>query len=283
MIEPLRKLAGLAAFTIVLAGCQTHMRSSSGEAHLNPYAGQVTPAQDATFDPELRWPADKGPILTFPARIGLARIENGVISEVTQAEAEAWLALAKELGPGWGEFVPITPKLVELESSGQSPALEACPEPQHWSGWQCKASVIDDTVRDIRRGARRQHVDAVLIYEAFAQSEQIPNPLALTKLALVGYLVAPSENIAADGHAQAVLVDVRNGYAYGFASAVAKDAAFVLSSSLNSGSATLSVQDEAKTAAAVELTSEVGLMLRDLRFQLAEMRAADLELGGSGL
>lgn len=282
MTHLLRKLASLAGLTIALAACQTHLQASSGQAHLSPYASRVTPAQDATFDPALRWPGDRGPSLTFPARIGLARIENGVMSEVSQAEAEAWLEMAKELGPGWGEFVPISPALVALESPG-SPALQACPQPKHWSGWQCKASVIDDTVRDIRRGARRQQVDAVLIYEAFAQSEQTPNPLALTKLALVGYLVAPSENIAADGHAQAVLVDVRNGYAYGFASAVAKDAAFTLSTSLDSANATLSVQDEAKTVAAVELTSKVGLMLRDLRFQLAEMRAAKLEVGAAGL
>ena len=52
-------------------------------------------------------------------------------------------------------------------------------------------------MRRIRLGAARQHVDAVLIYEVFANSERSSNPLAVTKIALVGFFLAPSENIVA--------------------------------------------------------------------------------------
>ncbi len=58
--------------------------------------------------------------------------------------------------------------------------------------------------------------------------------------------------------AQVVLVDVRNGYIYGFAASV-PDAA------------TFAGHDKAKTAV-MELAEETGIMLRDLRIELAEAR-----------
>ena len=73
-----------------------------------------------------------------------------------------------------------------------------------------------ETVWTIRLGAARQHLDVVLIYESFGKSQDRSNPLAITKLALIGYFL-PTENIEAEGLAQAVLVDVRNGYHYGSA------------------------------------------------------------------
>jgi hypothetical protein len=84
----------------------------------------------------------------------------------------------------------------------------------------------------------------------------------------------PSQNVAADGRAQAVLLDVRNGYTYGFASAVVEDAAFTLATLVGASDASLEVADEAKTAAAIALSKEVGEMARKLRLELAEKRAA---------
>ncbi len=60
-------------------------------------------------------------------------------------------------------------------------------------------------------------------------------------------------------------------------SALAEDAAFTLSTSVNSDTATLSAEAKAKVAAAVELAKETAPMLRDLRLQLAEKRAAKME------
>ena len=55
--------------------------------------------------------------------------------------------------------------------------------PKYVGQEQCLARVI----QDIRQGAARQHVDAVLIYEVFGKGETNNNPLAITKLAIIGY------------------------------------------------------------------------------------------------
>jgi hypothetical protein len=114
----------------------------------------------------------------------------------------------------------------------------------------------------------------VLIYETLSKSERTTNPLAITWLTLIGFYIAPSESIEADGFAQAVLLDVRNGYTYGHASTTVEDAAATLSTMINSSEATEEVVDKAKLAAALALTKEVGNMARDLRLELAEKRAA---------
>ncbi len=124
----------------------------------------------------------------------------------------------------------------------------------------------------------RQHVDVALIYETLSKSEQTTNPLAITWLTLIGFYIAPSESIEADGIAQAVLLDVRNGYTYGYASTMVEDAAATLSTTINSSNAAEEVVDKAKLAAALALTKEVGEMARDLRLELAEKRAAQAKV-----
>jgi hypothetical protein len=103
----------------------------------------------------------------------------------------------------------------------------------------------------------RQHTDVVLIYEVLGKSRPRSNPLAIANLALIPMWVLPSRNVEADGHAQAVLLDVRNGDTYGFASAVAEDAAFTLSTLINSSDANMALK---------------------LRLELAEKRAAQAKV-----
>ena len=122
----------------------------------------------------------------------------------------------------------------------------------------------------------RQHLDAVLLYETYSTSEIKSNPLAITKLALIGFFL-PTENVEADGRAQAVLFDVRNGYTYGFASARAEDAGLKLSTSGNEYANARIMQHNAKTTAVANLAVEVETMMRDLRLQLAEKRAVPVE------
>jgi hypothetical protein len=275
MITHAWKFAGLAAFALALAGCESYVQTTSGEEYLSRYEALVGLPRSETIDPAIARAANVEPTLVFPARIGLARIDNGFLSPVPQGEAEAWMAMADDLGPDWGEFVPISPLMVALANPNADTRRD-CPE----YSWNCKPPAIGRTVREIRLGAARQHVDAVFIYEVFARSGQTSNPLAVTKVVLIGFFLAPSENLEADGHAQGVLVDVRNGYSHGFASAVAEDAAFTLATSTNSDTATLSVQEKAKTAAAIELAGEAGVMLRDLRIELAEKRAAKAQEAG---
>jgi hypothetical protein len=204
------------------------------------------------------------PILTFPARIGIARVDDGNLTPLPRAEAEAWFAVAERLGPKWGQFVSISPLIAALASQPLGKDERYC--------GNYYTRCLERTIRDIRLGAARQHVDAVLIYESFGRSDTSSNPLAVTWISLVGMFVAPSENISADGFAQAVLLDVRNGYSYGFASAEAEDAAFTLSTMVNASGNREEVLDEAKTAAVLELTKEVEKMATNLRLELAESR-----------
>jgi len=128
-------------------------------------------------------------------------------------------------------------------------------------------------VWDIRRGAARQHLGVVLIYEVNAQGEITRNPLAFGNYTIIGLYLLPSQNVEADGRAQALLVDIRNGYTYGFASAVAEDAPSTLSTWINDREAKADIAEEAKTAAVLELIPEVEIMAMDLGQQLATMRS----------
>jgi hypothetical protein len=256
---------------LLLIGCESYTQTTSGSEYLKRYAEQAQATGAGRLDPEIRDAADVEPILTFPARVGIARIDGGRLSAIPQAEGEAWLGMSRKLGSGWGEFVTISPLIFALAAPPQSGYGSPAPGCGH--AGDC-LGVIQQTVRDIRVAAARQHTDVVLIYEVVGRSQSTPNPLAITNLALLPMFFMPSQNVEAEGRAQAVLLDVRNGYTYGFASAVVEDAAFTLASLIGSFEATEEVADEAKTAAAIELSKEVGEMAQKLRLELAEKRAA---------
>jgi hypothetical protein len=259
--------------TLVMAGCGYTTQTSSGSAYLRSYAEQADLGSVEEIDEEIRMAANVEPTLQFPAKVGIARIDTGELSLIPETEARAWSELADRLGPDWGQFVPINPLIVALASKPRDD------DRSYWGcdyGGKCQ-EFVKRTVRDIRLGAARQHVDAVLIYEASAKSESYSNPLAVTKLVLVGFFLAPSESVSADGFAQAMLVDVRNGYTYGFASAEAEDGGYGLSTSVNWEESERSTIVDAKTAAVVNLTAEVETMARDLRRELTETRAIAAE------
>jgi hypothetical protein len=261
-LKSIPALAFCAGFLLILGACASHIDTVSGSDYLERYAGQTG---GGAIDPDIRAAADVEPLLRFPARLGLARIENGALSPIPPAEYEVWFSMADGLGDGWGEFVPISPLVILLASED--------------AGAQCSidyGGCVRNAIQDIRLGAARQHVDAVLIYEVFGTAESSSNLLSVTKLALIGFFL-PTEDIEADGFAQAILVDVRNGYTYGYATATSEDAATALSSVDNLKSEKASTLDEAETAAAVELVSEVEEMLWRLRVELAEKRSAEAQ------
>ena len=247
---------------VLLGACAHNVQTTSGAQYLQRYHDQVAGTAPAAMSPEILAAASVEPILRFPARIGVARVEDGRLSPMPQAEAETWLATARTLGPGFGEFVPVSPLVTALAS----PASRRSDD--------CRfAGCIDQTVREIRLGAARQHLDVVLIYEVAGRDRSSSNPLAVTKLVLIGFFL-PSESVRADGVAQAMLVDVRNGYTYGFASATADNAASALSSTSNSRETYRDVAAEAKAAAVTKLAAEVEKMALRLRAELAEVRTA---------
>lgn len=256
----LASLAVVAGLAGLLAACGHQVQTTSGSQYLKAYDHRA--GEEAVTDAEIAAAADVEPQLRFPARIGLARIDRQGLMAVPPEEAEAWRDLAGRLGGGYGEFVPVSPLIAALAEQPRSG--------NRFGGYR---QSLTEVVRQVRLGAARQHLDAVLIYETFGRSEESSNPLALTKLALIGFFL-PTENVAAEGFAQAVLVDVRNGYTYGTASAVAEKPSRRISTVGDSGDARRAARREAEARAVASLADEVEAMMRDLRLALAEQRTA---------
>ncbi len=261
---------GLALF---LSACEYHTQTTSGSQYLARYAGgEAAPVAGASTactgsdssvatptevtDADILAAANVEPTLMFPARIGLARIDQGQLSPIPAEEAAVWQEMSERLGPAWGQFLPISPMIAALASPVAG--SNACR-----SHFDC----LRETVQTIRLGAARQHLDVVLIYESFGKSQERSNPLAITKLALIGFFF-PTEDVEAEGMAQAVLVDVRNGYHYGTATAVSDKPAYTISSVGNTDNAHAETQAEVRLAAVAALTKEVEKMAVDLRRDL---------------
>jgi hypothetical protein len=271
--------AASAALLGLLTACGSYVQATSGSRYLKGYAeSNAAVVKELGTAPPLyagpAWVVDKEvaeaarvePQLRFPARLGLARIDRGGLTPIPASEAKAWRSLAARLGHGYGEFVPISPLISALAAPDERVVVG------HDGSWHYRTSLAE-TVRRIRLGAARQHVDAVLIYEAFARSSEEGNALSVTKIALIGFFL-PTEDVEAEGSAQAVLVDVRNGYTYGIASAVSAEPARRLSTSGNSYKVQEDARAEAQARAVEALTGEVETLVRDLRLALAEQRAA---------
>ncbi|MEQ9607937.1 MAG: hypothetical protein RLN99_09750 [Kiloniellaceae bacterium] len=275
MTKRLVSLALAAGLAGLLAACGHQVQTTSGSKYLSAYSdSEAALDREVATDAEIAAAANVEPQLRFPARIGLARIgEQGLIA-VPSAEAEAWRGLAGRLGSSYGEFVPVSPLVAALATPHPSKLVVTLNQDRARSYRTSLARVV----REIRLGAARQHLDAVLIYEAFGSSEESSNPLAVTKLALIGFFL-PTENVAAEGFAQAVLVDVRNGYTYGTASAVAEKPSHRLTTVSDSRDAHRSALAEAEARAVAGLTGEVEVMVRDLRLALAEQRGAERRAG----
>lgn len=190
---------GGTALTLV-AACTAHVQTTSGEDYLARYesyatAGTVKPND---LDAEIREIAAIEPNLQFPARIGLARIDKGRLAGVPESEAVIWGSLADQLGPSFGTFAPVSPLIAAMVDS----------TPRN-SSWDTNALIAD-----IRRGAARQHLDYVLVYEVQSEREERANGLALADLTIIGMFVLPSRDVEVEATASAILIDVRNGYPY---------------------------------------------------------------------
>ncbi|MGJ3232789.1 MAG: hypothetical protein ACFE0P_13435 [Oceanicaulis sp.] len=261
-------MAGLAA--LALTACSYSTQTSSGADYLAGYAGYAgrAAAPDAgpaaaeqakaanDLDAEIRQIAAIEPALRFPARIGVARVEGRQLTSVPPSELTYWGELAERLGPDTGEFAPV------------SPLIAAMVDPQ---GGARNASAAD-LIADIRRGAARQHLDYVLVYELSGNFSQSTNVLSAADLTILGYFLLPSREVNIRGAANAILLDVRNGYPYGTAAAAVEDTDLARGSSARDRGR--DGAERAKLAAVEELTGEVEAMITDLRAAEAQMRRA---------
>lgn len=238
---PLVLVVALAA-----GGCSKHVtQNSSGADFISGFQGN-TQIAGTPFQDFIRQAARTEPILKLPAKIGIARIGGGRFSDIPADESELWAEIARN-GPSFGTFIEINALLVKSVRDELTYKKTSAAGHDPFS-----------VVSNIRLAAARQHVDAVLIYSVDAETRKNKNVLAVTDFTLLGGGLFPSRTIDSVGSANAILLDVRNGYPYGTASASSKKAAF--STWWGASSRKRNAHDEAQRAAARKLIPEVGKM-----------------------
>jgi hypothetical protein len=166
------------------------------------------------------------------------------------------VVLAREKGALYGSFVPISPLLAEMTTSATG------------------ADAVRGVVDQIRLGAARQHVDAVLIYEVGTTREDSGSLLSVLDLTILGAWVVPSRSIGGNVLASALLVDVRNGYPYGTVSASAQESG--ISTNVGSTGRSIQLAEQAKVAAVRNLAGESEAMLAKLKGELEARELAEL-------
>jgi hypothetical protein len=242
----------LAGATALATACAPYtIQDSSGREYLRTHPELTADAaaragEGADFRMRLRTAADVEPRLRFPARIGIARIESGRLSAIPADEAAAWQKLAEKLGPRFGQFVPVSPLIAEMTAAEQN------------IGRSDYGNRLADTVRKLRLGAARQHADAVLIYEVAGTANDNNTFLSVADLSIVGAFIVPSRHLKAEGFANALLLDVANGYPYGTATARADDQNLV--PNFGSSARTGDLLRDARSAAVRKLVDEVEKM-----------------------
>lgn len=249
--------SALLAASLFISGCARSIQTSSGREYITRYAQE--PRND--FDKAVMEAANVEPALRFPARIGLARIQNGELSSVPIEESEAWGELAEKMGPTYGEFVPVSPLIL---------GLVAQPVRHDPNGWRSRHTEPGELIRNLRLASARQHFDAILIYEVFGASNSHLNPASVANLTIIGGFLMPGKTLKIKGFANALLVDVRNGYPYGTATAKVDSSA--LTTTWGSWDHQRSKEEKAAIGAALDLVPKVERMIVDLRQELNKQR-----------
>lgn len=240
----------------MLTACETHTQTTSGRDWLAAYPETKAEAASAGgIDAQVRSVAAVEPTLRFPARIGIARLDRSGLAAVPPDEAVQWTQAASRLGPQFGEFVPISPMIASMV---EVPVTR-----------DTRAGLAHHTIETIRLAAARQHLDAVLIYEVDGTSDSKDNPLSLGEWTLIGAFVLPSQDVKAVGVAQAMLLDVRNGYPYGTIQSSADDKS--RSTRIESRDTGSRLREEVMANAVAKLTGEAEEMMRKLKPELAAL------------
>jgi hypothetical protein len=257
----MNKILPLFVLCLGLVACDSHIQTTSGADYLDKYkkvpAGAIATGKNSSLEDQIRKVAAVEPTLKFPARIGLARIDNGRLSTMPGEEVTAWDKVKVNLGKGFGELVPLNPMIADMVSQ----SVEASSDIK-------SLSVMDK----IRLGAARQHLDAVLIYEVYSKSGSESNILSIANLTIIGGFILPSRALNAEGFANAMLIDVVQGYPYGTVDVIV-DKEEVYASSWGSRNKETDLANSVKTKAAIKLSDEAEKMFQKLRLELAEKKA----------
>ncbi|MEZ5946148.1 MAG: hypothetical protein R3C13_04835 [Hyphomonas sp.] len=247
------RISGLAVLVMALAlgACQSSVQTSSGADYLARYDGSYEVAAGACgsdTDAEVRRIAAIEPDLRFPAKIGVARIgPYGDLVAVPANELEIWGELAEGIGPETGAFVPVSPMIAAMVSDSEPGA-----------GSQAR------TIDHIRKGAARQHIDYVLVYETATKGKDRSNELWLADLTVLGLFVLPTRNVEVEATASGLLIDVRNGYPY------ATMTSFAEKKGLSRAIATWSKRQDLSATAEEKAVLELADDVRDALSQLKD-------------
>ena len=135
------------------------------------------------------------------------------------------------------------------------------------------AHSTQDVIANIRRGAARQHIDYVLVYEVGSSKQGKANAISLADLSIVGMFVLPSRSIEVEASASGILLDVRNGYPYATLTAHAEKNG--LSRAVSEYSKTRELVDTAEELAVLNLSGDVKQAMEELAKVAAERTVSD--------
>ena len=244
-----------AAFIISLSiasiGCQSHsVQITSGKEYLSSYSDYDASEINASdLNEEVKLIANIEPSIEFPSRIGLVKLFNGRITNLSPDEVEAWENARRTMGSKFGEFIPVSPMIAEMVYTPKNTKSKS----------NIKSSEI---FRKIRLGAARQHLDHVLVYEVFSETKTTKLASSVANWTIVGGYFVPSREIETTGFANALLIDVRNGYPYGTASATLNATELAASQTYRDRARNLS--DINQIATVIKLIPEVQQMMEKL-------------------
>ena len=269
----MKKVALIMIICVLSSACSRTIQTTSGGSYLQKYESQVrasTPLhsfsnnqdevgslETISLNEKILQVAAVEPTLTFPARVGIAKIERGDLTVIPEKEAEDWKKMQDNLGNNFGQLIPVNPLIANMVAS--SVALES-------------RTRMGDVIQKIRFGAARQHLDVVLIYEVYSKSDMDRNILAITDLTIVAGYFMPSRKVGAEGFANSILIDVIQGYPYGMTN-IALEKEEMFTTLWGSDDTEEELSEQVKSRAAKKLAGEVEKMFTDLRLELAEKRA----------
>ncbi len=243
----------IGSLAILLAGCGHNIQTTSGADYIARYSDSPAYGALDKTNTQIYDIAKIEPDLRFPARIGIARIGNHDnygfdkgLTAIPSDESDIWTDLVEREGDRYGEFVPVSPFIAAMVTSRRKEKNET-------------RSIIDD----IRKGAARQHLDYVLVYEVTSNDKRTKNGLGFTDATVLGLFLIPSRKVKVDTIASAVLLDVRNGYPYMTASSFSEHKS--TTSFTGSKSKRLKLEDKGRVQAIENLSVDIENGLQELK------------------
>lgn len=261
----LKSLSVILFAGVAVIGCSPQMQESSGGDYVNRYhqqtaavaaasgsvIGRSAPGEKGTgesaadFDALVLKAAAVEPILELPAHIGLARIHRGELTTIPPDEGVMWYESTYRR-QNVGRFTLVSPAVAAL-------TVQTIGYGEDW-----RRQGFGGPIARIRLGAARQHMDAVLIYEVSSYVRQNDRWRRGNRSSVLGATLPAAKRSGAYGAAHAMLIDIRNGYVYGTASA--ESAAVGSISDWTSGSEISALEEKARAEALAQLRPKVAAL-----------------------